>query len=145
MQLGKIFVKIKLQTEIHDGNDRQRTNVKSTGELFQADRQTVVRFTEKIDDQPDVSTMVTIKPDRVSIKRSGGAEMHQQFRLERPTEMVYSHQFGAIRMETLTRDFNYRPLTNEQDAKLTINYTTKMDGEKEREHTLSLTIEEDNS
>lgn len=145
MQVGKFFVKINLETEIFDGDDRQRTTVTSEGELFQTDRQSVVRFTEKNKDQPDVATMITIKPNQLSIKRSGEVEMNQKFDLERTTEMVYRHQFGSLRMETTTHDFKYKPLTTKENAKLTINYTTVLDGEEEREHKLLLTIEEDKS
>lgn len=144
MQLGKKRVKIKLVTDIDDGFDKQQTAVKASGDIFQTKRQTVIRFTEQIEEQPDVTTMVTIKPARVTIKRSGGVEMNQQFRTDQVTETIYRHQFGSMRMETTTHDVDYKPLTDKNTAELKLNYTTILNGEEEREHKLSLTIEEDN-
>ncbi|WP_440897895.1 DUF1934 domain-containing protein [Amphibacillus sp. Q70] len=145
MQLGQFFVKISLQTKISDGNDEQQTKIKAVGELFQTERQSVVRFTEQIDNQPDVHTMITIKSEQVTIKRSGGVEMNQQFQSQRLTETVYRHQFGTIRMETLTKNFHYQPLSTTHNAELRIDYITKLDGEEERKHELLLIIEEDKS
>lgn len=146
MRLGKVFINIRLQTEIEDEHDQQQTTVDAKGELFQTDRQTVIRFTEKSDEQPDVATMVTIKSDQVSIKRAGAVEMKQQFRLGQITETIYRHQFGSIRMETDTQSFRYEPLTNANTtARLRLDYRTKLDGEEERAHKLLLTIEEDKS
>ncbi|BAM48204.1 DUF1934 domain-containing protein [Amphibacillus xylanus] len=144
MRLGKFFVKINLQTEIDDGHDCQQTLVDAKGELIQTERQTVIRFNEVIDQQPDVATMVTIKSDQIAIKRSGGVEMVQQFRPKQITETIYRHQFGSIRMETQTQDFYYRPMTANGSAELKLNYRTKLDGEEERTHKLLLTIKEDN-
>ncbi|HHU19012.1 MAG TPA: DUF1934 domain-containing protein [Bacilli bacterium] len=146
MQRGKLFVKVSLQTEIDDAHDKQQTTVEAKGELFETDRQTVIRFTEKSDEQPDVATMITIKSDQVSIKRSGAVEMNQQFRPAQITETIYRHQFGSIRMETETLDFRYKPLTSTNTtAELALDYSTKLDGEEERAHKLLLTIEEDKS
>lgn len=146
MQLGKIFVNVRLQTEIKDQEDQQETVVEATGELFQTSRQTVVRFTEKSDEQADVATMVTIKSDSVTIKRTGAVEMIQQFRSDQLTETIYRHQFGSLRMETDTLDFRYQPLTiDNKTAKLTLDYRTKLGGEEERVHKLLLTLEEDKS
>ena len=146
MKLGKFLIKVSLQTEIDDQHDKQLTTVDARGELFQTSRQTVVRFTEKSDEQPDVATMVTIKSDRVTIKRTGAVEMIQQFRSDQITETIYRHQFGSLRMETETLDFQYQPLTtNNRTAKLTLDYRTKLGGEEERAHKLSLTLEEDKS
>lgn len=146
MQLGKIFVNVRLQTEIKDQEDQQETVVEATGELFQTSRQTVVRFTEKSDEQADVATMVTIKSDSVTIKRTGAVEMIQQFRSDQITETIYRHQFGSLRMETDTLDFRYQPLTiDNKTAKLTLDYRTKLGGEEERVHKLLLTLEEDKS
>lgn len=145
MQLGQFFVKISLQTKISDGNGKQRTKIKATGELFQTERQSVVRFTEQIENQADVDTMITIKSGQVTIKRSGGVEMKQQFQPQRSTETIYRHQFGVIRMETLTKQFHYQPLSTTDNAELSIDYITKLDEGGERKHELLLTIEEDKS
>src|SRR5690625_5889235 len=133
MQVGRFFVKLNLETEIFDGDHRPRPTVTTEGELFQTDKQSVVRFTQKNKDQPDVATMVTIKPNQLSIKRSGEVEMNQKFELERTTEMVYRHQFGSLRMETTTHDFKYQPLTTKENTKLTLKYSSILYEELERE------------
>lgn len=146
MQPGKIVVNVRLQTEIKDEEDQQETVVEAKGELFQTSRQTVVRFTEKSDEQLDLATMVTIKADQVSIKRTGAVEMIQHFRPNQMTETIYRHQFGSLRMETETLDFRYQPLTiDNRTARLTLDYRTKLGGEEERAHKLLLTLEEDKS
>ena len=145
MKLGKFFVKINLRTEISDGTDRQLTTLEAAGELFQTERQTVIRFTEQVEEQPDVKTMITIKPKQVTIKRSGGVEMHQQFNTLKITETIYRHQFGSMRMETQTDAFLYKPLSNTSHAELSLDYRTKLAKEEERKHKLMLLIEEDKS
>ncbi|MBU5594837.1 DUF1934 domain-containing protein [Amphibacillus sp. MSJ-3] len=145
MRLGKFFVKIRLQTEIKDQHDRQQTELTTVGQLIQTERQAVIRFTEQMDDQPDVQTMVTVKPEQVNIKRSGGVEMNQQFKLARTTETIYRHQFGSIRMETLTEQIHFQPLLATENAELRIDYITILNGAEKREHKLLLKIEEDKS
>ena len=145
MQSGKFFGKINLQTAINDESDTQKTTVEAEGELYQTSRQTVIRFTEKIEDQPEVKVMITVKPDQVTIKRSGGVAMNQKFKPEQKTETIYRHQFGSLRMETFTNYFHYQPLTSTTNACLKIDYTTKLNGESERQHKLELSIEEDKS
>ncbi|SEO22703.1 Uncharacterized beta-barrel protein YwiB, DUF1934 family [Amphibacillus marinus] len=143
MQVTKNSVKITLHTEIADQNDQQVTDVKAIADLFERDQQTILTFKEQIADQPDVRTMITITNQRVTIKRSGGVEMNQQFKVNQTTETVYRHAYGAIRIETATESVQYTPLSTTNVGRLKINYTTKLDGEALRNHKLALTIEED--
>lgn len=146
MQIGRVSVKINLQTEIKDATDRQQTTIKAVGELFQTERQTVIRFIEKIADQAEVNVMITIRPDQVTVKRSGGVKLNQIFQPDKITEATYRHSYGSIRIETFTEALFYKPLKNNEKAELTIDYTTKLnEDEKERKHKLKLLIEEDKS
>ncbi|WP_067841135.1 DUF1934 domain-containing protein [Amphibacillus sediminis] len=141
MQADKRFVKIELETEIKDDSGRQVTKIKADGQMFNTLTKTVLRFTEEIDDQPKVQTMITIKAEQVTINRSGGVEMKQQFKPAQYTENIYRHQFGIIYMETYTKSLTYQP----EMGQLLIDYSTKLSGENERQHKLLLTIKEDES
>ncbi|WP_017471066.1 DUF1934 domain-containing protein [Amphibacillus jilinensis] len=144
MHKEKSFVKITLQTEIVEDNDQQLTCVEANGEWFQSKSQAVIRFIERIEDQPEVNTMITIKSEKITIKRSGAVEMTQQFIRQKKTEHIYRHPYGVIHMETYTEKIDYQPLTPTHKGELVLHYTTKLNQQAERQHKVRLTIEEDN-
>ncbi len=100
----------------------------------------VLTYTETLDDGSNVSSLITIYEDRVSIKRKGPVAMHQQFRPHRSTENVYQHPHGTIHMETYTKAIDYRRPAAEQAGLLTIAYTVKLNGQDERNHQLTLNV-----
>ncbi|MCF3942770.1 DUF1934 domain-containing protein [Oceanobacillus alkalisoli] len=136
-------VAIQLKMKIQDASDKEVNHIKSTGVFFRKGKLDVLRFEEKIDDV-EISTLVTIQKGKVTIKRSGGISMHQQFRLGQITENVYKHPHGNLHMETFTQLMMYQPLGHGIPARLNLDYTVKLNGQDERKHTLELMmIEED--
>jgi uncharacterized beta-barrel protein YwiB (DUF1934 family) len=138
----KKSVSIKLKTAIKDGSDEETNALTSSGVWIRKGALDVLRFKESIDEEY-VTTLITIQPKRVSIKRSGSVSMHQQFRLGEPTENVYKHPYGNLHMETMTNRMMYQPLSRQAPARLIIDYQVSLNGQDSRNHILELLFEEE--
>ncbi|WP_117168391.1 DUF1934 domain-containing protein [Paraliobacillus sediminis] len=142
MESEQIPVTIKLVTEIRELSDKTRTVVEETGSFIQKGTIKVIRFTEHLEEQGDVDAFITITDDKVSIKRTGAVAMLQQFKRKQRTENIYHHEFGTIHMETHTDQITFEQSKGTRSGKLFISYTTKINGEGERRHRLTLTFKE---
>ncbi|TRM10807.1 DUF1934 domain-containing protein [Lentibacillus cibarius] len=133
-------VAIELRTAIADNGEMEYNTVRQMGRYYQQEKMDVLTFNETMDDGSQVSNMVTIYNDKVSIKRKGPVAMHQQFRQYRSTENVYQHPHGNIHMETYTKRMNYQRPSLQEAGQLTIDYTVKLNGQEERTHQLTLNV-----
>lgn len=138
-----IPVSIRLVTEIRELGEKAVTVVEESGSFMQRGNISVLRFEEQQEDQEKIHSLITISDDKVSIKRTGAVQMHQQFKKKQRTENMYRHAYGSIHMETHTDQITYQEPNNNQKGKLFISYTTKINGEGNRRHRLTLTFEED--
>ncbi|WP_186576950.1 DUF1934 domain-containing protein [Aquibacillus kalidii] len=141
MEATKIPVHIKMTTEIRELGQKSVTVMEEQGSFIQKGHTSVLTFTEHQEDQEDVNSLITINPDKVSVKRSGAVDMNQQFRKKQVTENVYRHAYGTIHMETHTDQITYEQPTSGK-GKLFISYTTKLNGEGERRHRLTIIFKE---
>lgn len=135
-------VALQLKMKIQDASDKEVNHIKSTGVFFRKGKLDVLRFEETIDDM-EISSLITIQKEKVTIKRTGAVSMHQQFRLGQVTENVYKHPHGNLHMETFTQLMMYQPLGQGIPARLNLDYTVKLNGQDERKHTLELIIIEE--
>lgn len=137
-------VAIHLKTVINDTGQAEENELKSTGTFYSRNRLDVLTYKERVEDDGEIKTLITIQPERVAIKRSGIVSMHQQFQMKKPTESVYQHPHGNIHMETFTNEMLYRA-PGEQPGILHLEYTVKLNGQNERKHTLELLFTEEDS
>ena len=136
---------IHLKTVINDTGEIEENEVKSSGVFYQKGSLDVLTYKEILEEQGELNTLITIQPDKVSIKRTGIVSMHQQFRIGKVTENVYQHPHGNIHMETLTDKFSYTPPGQGASGHLQLEYTTKLNGQNERKHTLDLVFKEEDA
>lgn len=136
-------VKVEIKTIIDNDGEKEYGIVKQSGIIFHKGEMTVLRFTEKQEDNGVVHNMITIQADKVNVKRSGSVEMNQQFQLHRVTETVFRHVLGNIHMETYTNAIKYQSSDEDIAGQLFIDYNVKLNGQTERQHHLELTFEED--
>jgi uncharacterized beta-barrel protein YwiB (DUF1934 family) len=133
-------VRIHLQTVIEDNGQKETNSSKQNGMFYRKDKMDVITFEETTEDNQLIKSFITIHPEKVNIKRSGIISMNQQFRMEKVTENVYTHPHGNIHMETYTNSLFYQAMDSQQEGQLIINYTVKLNGQEERKHKLTLTI-----
>ena len=138
-------VSIHLKTVIEDAGVKEKSEVKASGVFYQKSNLDVLTYKEEIEGHGKANTLITIQPDRVSIKRTGVVSMHQQFRIGKLTENVYQHPHGNIHMETLTGKMVYRVPSEEEVGRLELTYIVKLNGQDERKHTLELLFTEEDS
>lgn len=136
-------VAIELRTTIDDNGQMEYNTIKQRGNFYKRNELDVLTYEEKVDGEAPVKNLVTIQPERVSIKRSGNVTMNQKFRTNQTTENVFQHPHGNIHMETYTNSISYKRADQNQEGKLTIFYTVKLNGQEERKHELVLTYKED--
>src|SRR5690625_5033308 len=140
-QRGK-RVSIQLHTSIEDRGNIESNHVKQTGQYFNRHHMDVLIYEEELEEGAIIKNLVTIQTDKVNIKRSGIIAMNQQFLVDQMTETHYEHPHGAFHMETFTNSVTYEPLATNNQGRLAIDYTVKLNGMDERKHLLELTYEE---
>ncbi|WP_394218113.1 DUF1934 domain-containing protein [Halobacillus trueperi] len=136
-------VQVQLVTEIQDGDRKETMKIQEPGQFFKRGDTQVLTFIEHPGDGEPVSTMVTIKPEHVSIKRSGGVEMRQVFQTSTETENLYHHTYGDFHMKTLTDKVEFHSLEESTQGRLYLSYTMTLNHEVTQAHRLTLTFEEE--
>jgi len=140
MKSGKIPVAIELRTVIEDDGEKEYSTAKHKGELRRAGQTEVLTFEEDLEGGM-IRNLVTIKPDSVSIKRTGLVSMHQKFHLHAITESAFQHPHGSMHMETKTHSLLFQSHHNQ--GELEIAYSVILNGQMERNHTLILQYQEE--
>jgi len=133
-------VSIELQTTIEDNGTKEITTIKEYGKLYKREHMHLVMYEEKIEDQEKIKNMISIQPDKVSIRRSGAVKMNQIFREGERSENIFHHPYGRIHMDTYTTSIDYQPFDETKNGKLVMNYTVKLNGQQSQKHFLVLKI-----
>jgi uncharacterized beta-barrel protein YwiB (DUF1934 family) len=136
-------VRVELHMVIDDNGQKESTTSKQSGKYFKKQNIDVLTFEEKTEDNYVIKNLITIQPEKVSIKRSGLVSMNQQFRTNHITENVYTHPHGHIHMETYTKSIRYQVGDQFSEGLLHIDYTVKLNGQDERNHALTLTYKKE--
>ncbi|WP_058308727.1 DUF1934 domain-containing protein [Gracilibacillus massiliensis] len=139
----KSQVNIKMTMEIVDQGKQDITIVEEKGQLLEKADTTVLTFSEENENNEQTNSLITIHPDKVSVKRSGAVSMLQKFDKKQITENVYRHQFGTIHMETETEQMTYQPPQANKNGKLFISYSTSLNGDKPRRHQLTILVKKE--
>ncbi|UOQ45309.1 DUF1934 domain-containing protein [Halobacillus salinarum] len=136
-------VQVQLVTEISDENRKEQMTIEEPGQFFQRGDTQVLTFTEHPDEGEPVDTMITVKPNHVSIKRSGGVDMRQVFNPQIETENTYRHTYGVFHMKTKTDHIEFEPLEGSKLGRLFIKYQMTLNHEVIQAHRLIVTFEEE--
>lgn len=138
MQQNSKHVNITLKTMIFDldSGEQETQEQNFTGEWTKKGDIDVLRYQEVIEEAGTIQNMIMIRPERISIKRTGAIQMNQQFQLGQKTENIYQHMHGNIHMETFVESITFTEDT--MPRVLDMNYTMKLNGQIERKHQLKL-------
>ncbi|WP_106495997.1 DUF1934 domain-containing protein [Lentibacillus sp. Marseille-P4043] len=143
MDAQQTRVAIELQMTIEDNGQIEQTTTNATGLLYNRNNMNVLTYDEHQENSDPIKNLVTIQPEKVSIKRTGPVQMHQQFRLNQTSENVFQHPHGNIHMETETEKIDYNPLTATNQGHLAITYTVSLNGQDARKHQLTMVMKEE--
>ena len=130
-------VLINIQTTIDDQGELEHQQTEHMGSFFQNGDKKVLIYNEKLDHDVDVRNLMTIRQNKVTLKRTGHISMTQHFQIKQSTESFYEHPHGRLHMETYTEAIDYT--AGAADDRLKIRYTLSLNGVK-RKHTLEMTI-----
>ncbi|QGH36382.1 DUF1934 family protein [Gracilibacillus salitolerans] len=142
--MNKSPVSIKMTMEIIDQGNKDITIVEEQGQLLEKDDTTVLKFSETNENNEQTASLITIQPDKVSVKRSGAVSMLQKFQRKQLTENVYRHPFGTMHMETETDQILYQAPVANKSGELFISYQTSLNGETPRRHRLTIRLNKEN-
>lgn len=131
-------VTIKLNTTIDDQGEMEYNTVKESGQFYRKGNVDVLIYEEEIEEGAIIRNLITIKQDKINIKRTGPIKMNQQFQLNQKTESHYQHPHGQLHMETHTNSVTYQSSPTDCQGRLVISYTVKLNGMDERKHLLEL-------
>lgn len=143
MSVAKKHVSIQLAMQIDDHGKKEYNIIKSHGVLYQRGTFDVLIYEEKLDAGLTVRNLVTIQPDKITIKRTGSVEMTQTFLKGRLTETRYQHPYGHLHMETYTKAFTYDAEEEAGHGELKITYDVRLNGDDARQHELKLTYQQE--
>lgn len=135
-------VVIELHSRIDDHYEIEESTAKTSGVLYTKGQMNVVKYTEDLDEDGDltVHNLLTIQPEKVSVKRSGAMQMHQQFVNGQTTECLLQHPHGSIHMETYTKSIHHQPIHQQGPGRLTIDYLVTLNGQETRNQQLTWTL-----
>ncbi|GGB34957.1 DUF1934 family protein [Virgibacillus dakarensis] len=144
MEIEQTRVAVEFCMTIEDNGQLEETKAEATGVLYKKGQMDVLTYNEHTEDNDIIKNLLTIQPEKVSIKRTGPVQMHQQLRLKQPSENLFHHAHGTIHMETFTDRINYQPLSTTSQGKLAIDYHVRLNGQQiARKHQLTLTLKEE--
>jgi len=140
--MKKRRVTIELRSVIDDAGEKELHIVKQKGYYFKRGHIEVLTYDEKVENDEEISNLITITPNKVNINRSGAFTMNQQFLLGKKTECLYQHPYGNIHMEIKTSSITYNSISNHRDGQLVIIYEATLNGQQMRNHHITLTYSE---
>lgn len=143
MNQGQRNVNIHLTTTIHEDGEVESITENHKGIFMYRQSMDVLMYEERIDNGGVIKNIISIQPDKVSIKRSGMISMNQQFEIKQANECMYKHPHGSIHMETFTTDMSYQSLRTHEQGQLAIFYNVSLNGQVNRTHKLALTYTEE--
>ena len=143
MEQMKKRVTIELNTIIEDKGQKEYYKTKESGTYVKKGNISVLAFEETIENNERVHNLISIHPNKVTIKRTGAITMTQQFRVHQKTESQLFHSFGRMGLETTTNKLIFEELTDQNKGTLVIFYDLKINGQAERNHQLKLYFQEE--
>ncbi|KGX86483.1 DUF1934 domain-containing protein [Pontibacillus litoralis] len=140
----RIPIKVRLVTEMKDREDKQKVVVEETGDYIRKGNTSVIRYTEHHEEEQPIDNMVTIKPDKVIVRRTGPVHMNQIFQVEQVTENIYHHPYGNFHMLTTTKSIHLEQSDAPIKGMLKMVYDLEMNGQVKQRHRFSLRFQEVN-
>lgn len=143
MKLNKKRVLIELRTVIDDQGEKELSIIKQKGYFRKKGNIELITFVDEMTDVGRIEHFITIRADKINIKRSGSIAMNQQFILGRKTESLYRHPYGSFHMEIFTKSMKHKPFSEDGEGSVLIEYDAKLNGEQIRKHHLTLIYTEE--
>lgn len=139
---AKIPIRIKLVTEIRDGAGRKELlTIEEEGTLYSKEDATFLAYKEMMENVGQISNVIKIKGDEVSIMRSGGVSMRQTYKKGATTSGSYQSPYGMMEMVAKTENIDFTNRTDSRKAKLILSYQLQMQDEWVGRHRLTFMIE----
>lgn len=120
-------VNIYLHTEIDDDGDKETVSERHTGTYFKKGDKAVLLYTDQQNEIGEIKNLITIQPEKLSVKRSGAISMQQIFLVGKQTECMYQHPYGRFLMEIKTTALDMTAVT-EKSGKIVVEYDMLFQG-----------------
>ncbi|KEF38461.1 hypothetical protein M670_02087 [Schinkia azotoformans MEV2011] len=139
---AKIPIRLKLVTEIRDGAGRKELlTIEEEGTLYSKEDATFLAYKEMMENVGQISNVIKVKGDEVSIMRSGGVSMRQTYKKGATTSGSYQSPYGMMEMVAKTENIDFINRIDSRKAKLILSYQLQMQGEWVGRHRLTFMIE----
>ncbi|TLS36681.1 DUF1934 domain-containing protein [Pseudalkalibacillus caeni] len=136
---SEVQVNLELDTVIGHGRDKEKTNLKTSGSVFQKSNATYIKYDEHLE-AGKVSNVVKITGTQVTVIRRGAVSMRQTFEQGKTTESVYQSPFGALQMEAKTTQVSFEWDEQNRSGKLSLDYQLSLQQEQPRHHQMTFTL-----
>lgn len=136
-------VSIRIVTQIHDGQRRERHTMAAEGRLFIGAGMLVLRFDEpaKADETP-TSQQIKCTDTEMTVRRHGQVSMNQRFAIGVTTEGVYQTPEIRMPMETTTQHLTHEWDTDERKGEIQLSYDLVLQGEATGRYDMTINMEE---
>ncbi|NSL52993.1 DUF1934 domain-containing protein [Calidifontibacillus erzurumensis] len=133
---------VKLVTEIRDNDGRKDLLTTETeGALYSKDGATYLAYKEMMEDVGQISNVIKIKNEEVTIIRTGAVSMRQTYKKGEITSGSYHTPYGRFEMVAKTEHVDFTNKPQSRKAQLLLTYQLKMQGEWIGRHRLTFMIE----
>lgn len=138
----KIPVAVKMTTNISQQGEKSQVGIEATGELFQKQELTYIRFKEDLEDIGEVLTVLKVGKQEVTVIRSGAVDMKQRYVYGKRTEGSYATPYGTFRTEADTDQMAMIWSDSGRTGRIQFGYDLTLQGAVAGRYDVTISIEE---
>ncbi len=136
-----IAVSVTMKTRITVGDESQVNDLSTEGKLFCKENGFYLQFKEEIAEVGTVNQIIKIDAENaVTVLRQGAVSMKQLFLQGETTEGVYRSPFGAMLMNTKTKQIDVKIVDHQQSGTIQLSYQLHIQSEFAGDYEVTITF-----
>jgi len=129
IQNEQIPVKIKVKTDIRDGNRRETFELIAFGRYYKKENARYLQYDEVMEkDLPPVKTIIKISDAEGLILRNGAVKMRLPFKMNKKLRGSYTTPYGEFELSTLAKRLHHQFHEQTGVGEIDILYDLNMQG-----------------
>ncbi|MFZ4453024.1 DUF1934 domain-containing protein [Salibacterium aidingense] len=139
----KTPVDVKMTTNIKQKGEQDQVSLEAKGEVYQKNNFTYVNFKEDLDDIGEVSTVLKVGRQEITVIRSGSVSMRQRYLSGELTEGSYETPYGTLKTEAQTDQVAVIWSDSGNTGRIQFGYDLTLQGSVAGRYDVTISIEED--
>ncbi|MFB4163529.1 DUF1934 domain-containing protein [Alteribacillus sp. JSM 102045] len=139
----KTPVEVKMTTNIRQQGEKDQVNLEAKGELYKKNNFTYVNFKEELDEIGEVSTVLKVGEQEITVIRSGSVAMRQLYQYGEITEGSYETPYGKLITEAETDQVAVMWSDSGKTGRIQFGYDLTLQGSAAGRYDVTISIEEE--